>query len=278
MLVNDITKKWVEAYIARPSAALLLESQDDIESTIPLQEYIYKKVTNSKTPNILIQRQDKKSIGVEEIREINKQLSLQSDRSTATVARMVSIISAEYMTVEAQNALLKLLEELPRQTILCLTTANSSALLGTIQSRCFTVNVLPISRLQAMSYAKYLNIDRTTASRAYMLSEGRPSIFESIVSGDSEIINEQIELAKIFIGASVFDRQKMLSQIISKENNVNEFLRSLKIVARAGLHHARNLQSRLVWKNILQQILRTEDQLDRNVSTKLSLLSLSVSI
>jgi len=59
--------------------------------------------------------------------------------------RVVAVIAdAEWLNVEAQNALLRLLEEPPDGTTLLLTTASAAGLLATIRSRCqrlvFTVS------------------------------------------------------------------------------------------------------------------------------------------
>ena len=50
------------------------------------------------------------------------------------------IFQAEYMRLEAQNKLLKMLEEPPESSIIILVTSNINALLPTVTSRCKTVN------------------------------------------------------------------------------------------------------------------------------------------
>ena len=48
------------------------------------------------------------------------------------------------MTVQAQNALLKTLEEPPAYAVIMLLTSNPEALLPTIQSRCVVLNMKPV--------------------------------------------------------------------------------------------------------------------------------------
>jgi len=60
--------------------------------------------------------------------------------------RVVVISDAQTMNPEAGNALLKLLEEPPGQTVLILTTDQASNLLPTIVSRCQQIRFKPISR------------------------------------------------------------------------------------------------------------------------------------
>jgi len=82
--------------------------------------------------------EDKKSIGIDQVRELCEQLSLTSMRRGYRVA---VIAPAEKMTHAAQNALLKTLEEPFPRTVLVLVTARPSVLLATLRSRCQRIEV-----------------------------------------------------------------------------------------------------------------------------------------
>ena len=56
------------------------------------------------------------------------------------------------MTIEAQNALLKTLEEPPEYAIIILITSNKESLLDTIKSRCEIIKFLPISIVDLNNY------------------------------------------------------------------------------------------------------------------------------
>lgn len=82
--------------------------------------------------------EDKKSIGVDAVRETCEQLGMTSMRGGYRVA----IVSpAHLMTTNAQNALLKTLEEPAPRTLLVLVTSRPSGLLATLRSRCQRVEV-----------------------------------------------------------------------------------------------------------------------------------------
>jgi DNA polymerase-3 subunit delta' len=81
---------------------------------------------------------DKKSIGVDQVREVCEQLAMTSMRRGYRVA---VIAPAEKMTHAAQNALLKTLEEPAPRTVLALVTARPSVLLATLRSRCQRIEV-----------------------------------------------------------------------------------------------------------------------------------------
>jgi DNA polymerase-3 subunit delta' len=82
--------------------------------------------------------EDRKSIGVDAVRELSEQLGMTSMRSGYRVA---VVAPAHAMTVNAQNALLKTLEEPAPRTLLVLVTSRPSSLLATLRSRCQRVEI-----------------------------------------------------------------------------------------------------------------------------------------
>jgi len=77
--------------------------------------------------------EDKKSVGVDQVRETCEQLAMTSMRRGFRVA---IVQPAQAMTTNAQNALLKTLEEPAPRTLLMLVTSRPSRLLPTLRSRC----------------------------------------------------------------------------------------------------------------------------------------------
>jgi DNA polymerase-3 subunit delta' len=75
----------------------------------------------------------KKSVGIEQSRELISRLALKPTRPGPRIAIMRE---AGTMTPEAQNALLKLLEEPPGSAVIMLVTDNVGAMLQTVRSRC----------------------------------------------------------------------------------------------------------------------------------------------
>lgn len=83
----------------------------------------------------------KNDIPVDSVRKIHPFL-----RKTAAEGgwRAVIVDSAEYLNHNGQNALLKILEEPPKKTVLILTTTQPGAFLPTIRSRCRMVAMDPL--------------------------------------------------------------------------------------------------------------------------------------
>ena len=83
-------------------------------------------------PDFQVVGEGEDGIGVEEIRKLQGDILVKPLYS----ARKVYLIpDADRMTPQAQNCLLKILEEPPRHAVFILTTANSNALLETVRSR-----------------------------------------------------------------------------------------------------------------------------------------------
>ena len=80
------------------------------------------------------------TIPVDDIREI---IRVCSQYAFEGVNRAIQILDAENMTIQAQNALLKILEEPPENTFFILTSCHPEQLLPTIRSRCRSIKLNP---------------------------------------------------------------------------------------------------------------------------------------
>jgi hypothetical protein len=78
------------------------------------------------------------SIGITTIRGLQKKLAL---KPYSSPLKAVLINQARKLTIPAQNALLKTLEEPPAKSLIILTTAKADFLLPTIVSRCQLINL-----------------------------------------------------------------------------------------------------------------------------------------
>lgn len=76
---------------------------------------------------------DEEKLGVEQTKKIKEHLSL---KPYSAKDRVVALISAHDLTTQAQNSLLKILEEPPLNSKIFLGASSENALLSTILSRC----------------------------------------------------------------------------------------------------------------------------------------------
>ncbi len=103
--------------------------------------------------------QPEKSIGVDAVRDLIASIQM---RAFEAGHKCVVIEQAEKMTVQAQNCLLKTLEEPPRDTVFFLLAESLGAMLPTIRSRCRMIALPPLSpeALEKRLLAHHLAPDR----------------------------------------------------------------------------------------------------------------------
>ena len=90
------------------------------------------------------------SIGVDDVREqINDTIMI---RPYSSYYKIYIVDEAEKMTVQAQNALLKTIEEPPSYAVIILITTNQEAFLPTILSRCVQMKLKPLKDFTIKSY------------------------------------------------------------------------------------------------------------------------------
>lgn len=132
-----------------------------------------RKVEEMNHPDIMwISPGKNKKIKIEEIRKIKDVLNLKPYEACASAC---VIEDAHMMTVEAANALLKILEEPPVQSILILISSKKELLLPTVLSRCTEVrfNSLPLEVAKDIIMT-HSDVDEESAGFLARFSEGAP--------------------------------------------------------------------------------------------------------
>ncbi|NPV60252.1 MAG: DNA polymerase III subunit delta' [Actinobacteria bacterium] len=146
------------------SAALLCSSgsPDGCESC--------RKVARGVHPDLHLVEPEGLQIRIEQVRELERQLSLKPQESRRKVA---VIDEAESMNESAANAFLKTLEEPPRDTCIILVAAGADDLLPTVASRCHEVRFSPLGKRDVEEYLqRKLGMDSADAERLARLSGG----------------------------------------------------------------------------------------------------------
>lgn len=116
--------------------AKLLISKNRGDLNKKIGELLLKEGLKNPHPDLLYFSSDEK-LGIEQAREIKKYFSL---KPYSNNVRAVVLENASNLTIEAQNALLKILEELPEHAMFLLCCDSDSNLLPTVLSRCQIIN------------------------------------------------------------------------------------------------------------------------------------------
>ncbi len=114
----------------------------------------------------------KKEIGIDRVRDVKRFTQLRPMRGTVKLA---VIDDAHMLTIAAQNALLKTLEEPPEHSVLILVANNPDALLPTVRSRCQRVQLSPLPNDAVVEIlTRDHGIAPATARQLAALAEGSP--------------------------------------------------------------------------------------------------------
>ncbi|MDX2171401.1 MAG: DNA polymerase III subunit delta' [Deltaproteobacteria bacterium] len=113
----------------------------------------------------------KKEIGIEQARELKHFAQLQP---IAAPRKMAIVDDADRLSLAAQNALLKTLEEPPGQALLILISATPGALLSTVRSRCQRITFTPLAVAEVAAALRAGGLDATEASALAAAADGSP--------------------------------------------------------------------------------------------------------
>lgn len=142
-----------------------------------------KSFDENVNPSFMLIRSETKNIVIKQIRDLIDDIGIRPLQG-----RKVYIIEdADRMTVQAQNCLLKTLEEPPTYAKIILTTANYDALLLTIRSRIVRINLKPSSINDIKLIAQKKGIDIAGKEHLLSLSRGIPGkAFQLMADKDFE--------------------------------------------------------------------------------------------
>lgn len=142
------------------------------------------------SPDYININADGSSIKIAQIRKLQTDIIIKPHKKY----KIYIINEAEKMTVEAQNALLKTLEEPPEYAIMFLITSNKERLLDTIKSRCEIIKFLPISLLDLKKYLIDKGIEEKRAQLLSVFSRGSiEKALELSESADFSVMREDVQ-------------------------------------------------------------------------------------
>ena len=139
-------------------------------------------------PDFRIIEPDGNSLKIEQIREFQNKVS---EKPIISNRKVYIINDSDKMTTEAQNCLLKTLEEPPEFVTIILIGFNESAFLDTIKSRCM---ILHFNKISDENILRFLEENyQTKVNSQIMLEAFQGSIGKAIQLQDKQEEYEQIE-------------------------------------------------------------------------------------
>lgn len=188
------------------SHAHIIAGPDGIGKSIMAKMFAMKilgKTEDINYADIIHYRSEKASLGIDEVRRIIEEVSkkpYEGDR------KVIIIHGGDKLTVQAQNAMLKTIEEPPKGVYIILLTESLELLLDTIKSRCQIYKLTPLSKNDMLKYLKSIGeTDENRISAALSYAEGIPGRADRILNDE--------ELDKL---------RNLIIDLLNEVNNRNE--------------------------------------------------------
>ena len=182
------------------------------------------ELENDNNPDFNIIKPDGK-IKIDQIRQMLEKVY---EKPIISDKKVYIIDDAETMTVEAQNCLLKTLEEPPDYIVIILITSNENKLINTIKSRCLKLTFNPLENSEIKQYLEK-NLDFQNVSET-MLEIFEGSIGKALkVKEKQELYNNIETTLRNFSCESVIDLINNASEIYKGKENINEILEYFNI-------------------------------------------------
>ncbi len=195
-----------------------LEPCDKCQSCIQIQ-------TGNHPDIITVTHEKPNVISVDEIREqVVESIGIKPYKSKY---KIYIIPDAQLMNVQAQNAILKTIEEPPEYGVIILLTSNLDKLLPTVQSRCMLLNTKPIRERDMLGFLQK-NMGLTEEKAYFCLDFAQGNLGKAIKLATNEeyvqVINSVVDVMKKIFDLDVDDLAIAVSHIEQFKMSIDDYL------------------------------------------------------
>lgn len=208
---------------------------------------------NANHPDIYIIDEQDETIKTETMKNLTKDIL---EKPLENKKKIYIINNSENMTREAQNTLLKTLEEPPQYIVIILITANTNLMLNTIKSRCINIIFNKLTNEELKKYFKdniteeVLNFSEGSISKALKIKENEDTYKQ--ISNEIKRIEQLNELEIL----------KLKSIISTKKEDIEEILEYINLIFYNVIIN--NPTTAIKYNNCIKIIEDTKKRLKRN--------------
>lgn len=223
---------------------------------------------SSNNPDFEIIEPDGNSIKIEQIRELIKKVY---EKPIVSNKKVYVINDSNLMTKEAQNSLLKTLEEPPEYVSIILIVSNENLFLPTIKSRCTKImfKKLTDNELKTILERKYnkLNIQELVLK----IADGSVNKAESL-DGKEELYNK---VNRIY---SSLENVNIIKLINSKEDIFKDKEQAIEMLEYINLIFFKKISSNLKYVECMKIVEDTKDRLKKNNNYDMTIDNLNMTV
>lgn len=271
--IHPTNKSQIDGLVKNLPQSLLISGPANF-GLLDVVEYICKLVLIK--PEIINPEKDEKIdfekgiISVEMIRDIYKKSAQKTKKK-----QIIVINFADKMTVQAQNAFLKLLEEPNSNMNFILVVSDISKIILTIISRVVQLNIKPITTKQSEELLSELNVsDAKKRVQLLYVADGLPFELKRLIS-DNEYFDKRsgtVREAREFINATLYKKLIIANKFKDSRQDAIIFLDTLLNILDKTI--VNNSEINLL--KTIETVLSTRNRLELNENIRLSLAFLAL--
>lgn len=218
-LIAHFTEPYIKYIVPLPRGKNETEANGPFEKLSSEENELYhaQLAEKIKNPYFKIRMPRANQIKISSIRDINKFLSLNFGEINN---RVILVSDAHLMNEEAQNALLKNLEEPPEGIIFILSTQYPNLLRETIRSRCWTLPFKPLNNNDVKDIlVEHFDVDGKDAGEVSLFSGGSVRTALNLIEQDFELLRDRtIFILRYSFGRKYHSALTEFQEIISDKS------------------------------------------------------------
>lgn len=288
LVLHQTTKLELEQFIRRPTHAVMIAGSEGMgKMSIALQLatdllQLSSTAALERHPHFRMVIPDGQIISIDAVRDLLNFTKLKIAGNDKEIQRVIVIDEAQSMTSEAQNALLKLLEEPPEGTLFLLCVSNTQSLLPTIRSRTQQLVIKRPKREDLEMHFATHGFDAQKIHNAFLISGGLPGLMYALIhESEDHPLAKAVVRARELLHATTFER---LAIVDSLSKQKIECMRLLFVMQQMA--HTAIVQSALKdtnhpikqWQRIMAAAYDAENTLRASAQPKLVLTNLMLSL
>ena len=266
---NDKIKQILEEIIQSGSYlhSYLFEGETGIGKILFAKEFAQNilkcsmELDSNNHPDLSIIKPDGNSIKIEQIRLLQTKII---EKPIISNRKVYIIDECETMTKEAQNCLLKTLEEPPEYAIIILICSNENMLLSTIKSRCTKISFQKISKEEIQNFLETHGLFKNITEN--MLDAINGSIGKAYKIKEKEELYEQLE--KILENIDTYDKIEFIKNaesLYKEKDNITDALEYINVI----LFKKAKADDRFL--NCIQYVEKAKNKLKQNANYDMTL-------
>lgn len=283
IILHPATRQRVESFMKSPAQVVLISGPSGsgkltlarhlAEAILELPDNSYDAYGHSM---ILSPEEDGKAIGIDSARQLERfmRLKVPSDKA---YNRAAIIEDSHLMTIEAQNALLKTLEEPPAGTIIIMTVSYEPALLPTVRSRAQTIALQRPERQALRDFFDSQGFDQQEFDKLYALSGGSTGLMSALLEDADHPLKHATEQARQLLSQPLYERLITVDVLSKDKILAADTVAILQRMARVSLQGATG-QAAKRWQKILEASYQATEALAASGQPKLALTNLALQI